>query len=140
VEGESLGLGKIICPSTGECRGQEVGVGGLGSRARGGGLIGDIPVFLLFIYILNIIPFPIFSSATLLTHPPLPCFYEGASSPPPTTYPFLPHCLNIPLHWAIEPSLDQGPPLPLMPDQAPLAQGVICIFFKDLYHLREMGF
>ena len=34
--GEALGLVKIICPSTGECQGQEVGVGGLGSRAGGG--------------------------------------------------------------------------------------------------------
>ena len=33
---EALGLAKIICPSTGECRGQEVGVGGLGSRVGGG--------------------------------------------------------------------------------------------------------
>jgi hypothetical protein len=36
VGGEALGLAKIICPSTGECQGQEVGVGGLGSRERGG--------------------------------------------------------------------------------------------------------
>ena len=34
--GEALGLAKIICPSTGECQGQKVGVGGLGSRAGGG--------------------------------------------------------------------------------------------------------
>jgi hypothetical protein len=34
--GEALSLAKIICPSTGECQGQEVGVGGLGSRAGGG--------------------------------------------------------------------------------------------------------
>jgi hypothetical protein len=34
--GEALGLAKIICPSTGECQGQEAGVGGLGSRAGGG--------------------------------------------------------------------------------------------------------
>jgi hypothetical protein len=27
-----LGLAKIICPNTGECQGQEAGVGGLGSR------------------------------------------------------------------------------------------------------------
>jgi hypothetical protein len=27
---------KIICPSTGECQGQEVGVGGLGSRVGEG--------------------------------------------------------------------------------------------------------
>jgi hypothetical protein len=33
--GEALGLVKIICPSTGKCQGQEVGVGGLGSRAGG---------------------------------------------------------------------------------------------------------
>jgi hypothetical protein len=30
--GEALGLVKIICPSTGECQGQEAGVGGLGGR------------------------------------------------------------------------------------------------------------
>ena len=33
--GEALGLGQIICPSTGECQGQEAGVGGLGSRVGG---------------------------------------------------------------------------------------------------------
>jgi hypothetical protein len=40
--GEALGLGKILCPSTGECQGQEAGVGGLGSTAVGGyrGLLG----------------------------------------------------------------------------------------------------
>jgi hypothetical protein len=31
-----LGLANFICPSTGECQGQEVGVGGYGSRAGGG--------------------------------------------------------------------------------------------------------
>jgi hypothetical protein len=34
--GEALGLVKILCPSTGEYQGQEVGVGGLGSRAGQG--------------------------------------------------------------------------------------------------------
>jgi hypothetical protein len=34
--GETLGLANIICFSTGECQGQEMGVGGLGSRAGGG--------------------------------------------------------------------------------------------------------
>jgi hypothetical protein len=29
--GEALGLVKIICPRTGECQGQEAGVGGLGA-------------------------------------------------------------------------------------------------------------
>jgi hypothetical protein len=33
--GEALDLAKIICPSTGECQGQEAGVGGLESRAGG---------------------------------------------------------------------------------------------------------
>jgi hypothetical protein len=33
---EALGLVKILCPSTGECQGQEVGVSGLGSRVWGG--------------------------------------------------------------------------------------------------------
>jgi hypothetical protein len=32
---ETLALAKIICPSTAECQVQEVGVFGLGSRARG---------------------------------------------------------------------------------------------------------
>jgi hypothetical protein len=34
--GEVLGIAKIICPSTGERQDQELGVGGLGSRAMGG--------------------------------------------------------------------------------------------------------
>ena len=37
--GEALGLPKIICPSTGECQGQEAGVSGLGTRQ--GDVIGD---------------------------------------------------------------------------------------------------
>jgi hypothetical protein len=36
MEGDTFGLLKIICPSKRECQGQEVGVGGLGSRAGGG--------------------------------------------------------------------------------------------------------
>jgi hypothetical protein len=40
--GEALGLAKIICPSTGECQGQEAGMGGLRSRVRGG--YGDFPI------------------------------------------------------------------------------------------------
>jgi hypothetical protein len=34
--GGALGIAKIICSNTGECQGQEVGVGGLGSRFGGG--------------------------------------------------------------------------------------------------------
>ena len=35
MRGEALGLVKILRPSIGECQGQEVRVGGLGSRAGG---------------------------------------------------------------------------------------------------------
>ena len=35
-EERPLGLANFICPSTGECQGQELGVGGYGSRAEGG--------------------------------------------------------------------------------------------------------
>ena len=38
--GEALGPVKALCPSVGECQGQEVGVGGLVSRGRREG-IGD---------------------------------------------------------------------------------------------------
>jgi hypothetical protein len=34
--GKFLCLAKIICPRTGECQGQEAGVGGLGSRVGAG--------------------------------------------------------------------------------------------------------
>jgi hypothetical protein len=39
-DGEVFGLAKIICPSTGECQGQEAGVGGLGSRVGREGIGG----------------------------------------------------------------------------------------------------
>jgi hypothetical protein len=35
-EERPLGLANFICPSTGECQGQEVGVGEYGSRVGGG--------------------------------------------------------------------------------------------------------
>jgi hypothetical protein len=38
--GEALDPVKVICPSIGECQGQESGVGGSGSSGRGKG-IGD---------------------------------------------------------------------------------------------------
>ena len=34
-EERPLGIANFICPSTGECQGQEAGVGGKGSRAEG---------------------------------------------------------------------------------------------------------
>ena len=33
--GKALGPVKVLCPSIGECLGQEMGVGGLGSRGSG---------------------------------------------------------------------------------------------------------
>jgi hypothetical protein len=38
--GEALGPVKVLCPSIGECQGQEAGVGRLGSRRRGEGIGG----------------------------------------------------------------------------------------------------
>ena len=38
--GEALGPVKVLCPSVGECKGQEVGVGGLLSRGKGEGIEG----------------------------------------------------------------------------------------------------
>jgi hypothetical protein len=35
MRGEALGPMKVLCPSIGECLGQEAGVGGLGSRGMG---------------------------------------------------------------------------------------------------------
>ena len=61
-------------------------------------------------------PFPVSPLQSPYSIPPLPCFNEGAPSP---TYPLLSHFPSIPLHWGIKPSQDQGPPLPLMPDNAP---------------------
>jgi hypothetical protein len=37
VGGEALGPVKVLCPSIGECVGQEASVSGLGSRERGEG-------------------------------------------------------------------------------------------------------
>jgi hypothetical protein len=41
VGGEALGPVKVLCPSVGECQGQEAGMGGLRSRDGGGGGGGD---------------------------------------------------------------------------------------------------
>jgi hypothetical protein len=38
--GEALFPVKVLCPSIGECQGQEAGVGGLVSRGRGEGIVG----------------------------------------------------------------------------------------------------
>jgi hypothetical protein len=90
---------------------------------------------ILFVYISNVIPFPSFPSANPLSHPPLPCFYEGASPP---SHPLLPHCPSIPLHWGIKPSQDQVPPLPLMSEKAPSAPSVL-LLTPPLWSLSSVG-
>jgi hypothetical protein len=55
-----------------------------------------------------------------LCKPPIPfpltlLLWECSPTHPPTPT----HCPNIPLHWGIKPSQDQGPPLPSMPNKAP---------------------
>jgi hypothetical protein len=40
--GETFGPMKAVCPSIGECQGQEAGVGGLVSRRRGDGMGGRV--------------------------------------------------------------------------------------------------
>ena len=74
-------------------------------------------------YISNVIPFPSFPSANVLSHLPLTCFYEGA--PPTPTH--SPHRPSIPLHWGIKLSQDQWPPLPLMPHKAHSAPSVLSL-------------
>jgi hypothetical protein len=39
MEGEVLGPVKVLCPSIGECLGQEAGVGGLENRGRDRGFL-----------------------------------------------------------------------------------------------------
>jgi hypothetical protein len=72
-------------------------------------------------------------------------------SPPETPYP-IPHSLllwgcsrthplpsphpGIPLHWGIEPSQDQGPPLSLMPNKAILCY--ICGWGHGLLHVYSL--
>jgi hypothetical protein len=53
------------------------------------------------------------SSLNPYSIPWLPYFDEDT---PPPTHLLLPHHPNIPLHWEIEPPLDQGAPFLLMPD------------------------
>ena len=68
-----------------------------------------------------------------LSHPLSPCFYEGV--PPPTHLLPLP-CPGISLYWGIEPSQDQGPLLPLMPDKAILCY--ICSWSHESHHVYSL--
>ena len=66
-------------------------------------------------------PFPVsLPTRNTLSHPPSPCFYEGVPLLPPPCPPF-PYTGT-----SIEPSQDQRPLLPLIPDKAILCY--ICIW------------
>jgi hypothetical protein len=75
-------------------------------------------------------PFLVSPLQTPYPVPPPSCFYECATPP---TQPLPPHCSSIPLHWDTEPSQDQGPPLPLMPDKAILCY--ICSWSHGSLHV-----
>jgi hypothetical protein len=53
--------------------------------------------------------------------------YTASMRVPPPTYPPLPHCSSIPLHWGIMSSQDHGLLLPLMPDKTPSAPLVLLL-------------
>jgi hypothetical protein len=72
---------------------------------------------IIFIYISNCIPFPAPPTEMPYPIPPSPCFYEGVHPPTHSCLPTL-HSVGILLHWGIEPSQDQRPLLPLIPDKA----------------------
>ena len=63
---------------------------------------------------------------------PSSCFYGGIN-----THPFPPPYPVIPLHWGIEPSRDQGPLLPLMPNKAILCY--ICGWCHGSLHMLVGG-
>jgi hypothetical protein len=83
---------------------------------------------ILFIYISNII-----LSRNPLSHPPFPCFYEGAAPP---SYRLRTPSSFIPLHWDMEPSQNQGPLLPLMSDKIFLCY--ICSWSHGSLHLYSL--
>ena len=82
---------------------------------------------ILFICISKVIPFPGFPSENSLSHLPSHCLL---------THPLPLPCPGIPLHWDIEPSQDQGPLLPLMPDKAILCY--ICFWSYGSLHVYSL--
>ena len=67
------------------------------------------------------------------SHPPSPCFYEGAPQP---THLLPPPSLGILLHWGIKPSQNHGSVLPLMPDKAILCY--ICGCSHGFLHVYSL--
>ena len=94
--------------------------------------------FFLFNWIFYLFTFQMLSSF-LVSSPetpytcPSPCLYKGAHPP---THSLPPPCPGIPLHWGMEPSQDQGPPLPLMPDKAILCY--ICSWSHGFLHVYSL--
>ena len=72
-------------------------------------------MLIFYLFIFHVIPFPDFPSGSPLSHPPSLCL--AVQVLPHTHLLLCPHP-NIPLHWGMEPSQDQGPLLSLMPDKA----------------------
>jgi hypothetical protein len=87
-------------------------------------------IFYLFTFqILS--PFPI-SPLESLYFIPFPLLLWGYSPAHPPT----PPCPGIPIHWGTEPSQDQGPLLPLMPDKAILCS--ICSWNHGPPHVYSL--
>ena len=62
-----------------------------------------------------------------------PILHEGSHLP---THPHLPHCPQIPLHWGIELSQEEGNLLPLMADKAILCY--ICSWSRGSLHVYSL--
>ena len=113
----------IVCSST---DGKRLTVGGFWGRKS------QLFLFLLdvfFIYISNVIPFPDFPIQKHL--PPI-----TSPSSCSSTHPLLLPSPGIPPHWGIETSHNQGPPLPLMSDQAILCY--ICSWSHESHHVYSL--
>jgi hypothetical protein len=96
-----------------------------------------VPLHFFFYWIFYLLIFQILYP--FLVFPPqipytfLPCFYEGT---PSHIHPLQPPHPGILLQWGIEPSQDQGPLFPLMPDKAILCY--ICSWSHESLHVYSL--
>ena len=88
-------------------------------------------MYALYICISNIIPFPV---SPLESPYPIPPPLASMRMFP--THPLPPHGPQIPLHWGTEPSQDQQPLLPLIPDNAILC--CICSWSHGSLHVYSL--
>ena len=88
-----------------------------------------------YLFTFQSLALPGFPSTNPLSQSTSPCFYEGA---PPPTHPLPPTHTHpgIWLYWSIQPSHDQGPLLPLMPDKAILCY--ICCWSHGSLHVYSL--